>query len=54
MEISGVSPEVVVMATSAQGREIKRQAAVMNGAQQAERVRLNRRIRHSQTGVWSP
>jgi hypothetical protein len=32
MEISGVSPEVVVMATSAQGREITRQAAVMNKA----------------------
>ena len=32
MEISGVSPEAVAMATSAQGREIKRQAAVMNKA----------------------
>jgi hypothetical protein len=32
MDISGVSPEAVAMATSAQGREIKRQAAVMNKA----------------------
>ena len=32
MDISGVSPEAVATATSAQGREIKRQAAVMNKA----------------------
>ena len=32
MDISGVSPGAAAMATSAQGREIKRQAAVMNKA----------------------
>jgi hypothetical protein len=38
MDISGVSPEAVAMATSAQGREIKRQAAVMNKAKDVAEV----------------
>ena len=33
MEISGVSPEAMVMATSAQGREARRAAAMMKKTQ---------------------